>query len=284
MSKTATIDAKHIHRVVVKIGSSSLQHPETGGLDFIKIEKLARELCDLRNRGLDVCLVSSGAIAVGRKVLGINDLNGRLPLRQACASVGQANLMLTYQKAFSDFQQQVGQILMTKNTILDNVSRKNCENTFEALFELGIIPIVNENDTISTYEIQFGDNDTLSALVASLTGADLLILLSDIDGLYTDDPRQNKDAELVKYVDEITPELDGMAKGSTGSNVGTGGMEAKLRAAKIATASGAQMVIANAKDVSIIHKILDNNYTGTLFESNYDEDFYMPDYVEEFLT
>ena len=169
-------------RVVIKIGSSSLNHEETGGLNFTKLEKLVRELCDLRNQGVDVCLVSSGAIAVGRSSMGMKERPKTMAKKQACAAVGQARLMMTYQKMFSEYHQTAGQVLMTKKTMLDNVSRKNAQNTFEELFELGVIPIVNENDTVSTYEIQFGDNDTLSAIVASLISADLLILLSHIDG------------------------------------------------------------------------------------------------------
>lgn len=270
-------------RVVVKIGSSSLHHEETGGLNFTKLEKMVRELCDLRNRGMDVCLVSSGAIAVGRKSMGMKERPGTIARKQACAAVGQARLMMTYQKMFSEYHQTAGQVLMTKNTMIDNVSRKNAQNTFEELFELGVIPIVNENDTISTYEMQFGDNDTLSAIVASLVSADLLILLSDIDGLYTDDPHDNPEAKLIREVDKIDEKLLYMAKESTGSDVGTGGMMTKLTAAKIATLSGADMIIANAKDIGIIHEIFEGNFTGTLFHSHYDEDFYISDFIEETL-
>ena len=160
-------------RVIIKIGSSSLQHQETGKLDFLKMERLVRELCDLRNHGMDVCLVSSGAIAVGRAFMGLKRQPDSIARKQACASVGQARLMMTYQKMFAEYHQTAGQVLMTKNTMFDLVARKNAQNTFEELFGLGVIPIVNENDTVSTYEMQFGDNDTLSALVASLVSADL---------------------------------------------------------------------------------------------------------------
>ena len=188
---------KNKKRVIVKIGSSSLLHEETGKLNLLKLERLVRELCDIKNQGMDVCLVSSGAIAVGRQSMGLKERPEKIAVKQACAAVGQARLMMTYQKLFSEYHQNVGQVLMTKKTMVDNVSRKNAQNTFEELFEMGIIPIVNENDTVSTYEMQFGDNDSLSAIVASLVGADLLILLSDIDGLYTDDPRKNPKAELI---------------------------------------------------------------------------------------
>ncbi|WP_455649917.1 glutamate 5-kinase, partial [Enterocloster citroniae] len=194
-------------RVVVKIGSSSLNYEETGNLNFTKLEHLVRELCDLRNRGLDVCLVSSGAIAVGRKSLGLMERPKDISTKQACAAVGQACLMMTYQKMFVEYNQVAGQVLMTKNTIINPVSRENTKNTFEELFRLGVIPVVNENDTVSTYEMQFGDNDTLSAIVASLIGADLLILLSDIDGLFTDDPRTNPDAKLIEVVERMDSEI-----------------------------------------------------------------------------
>ena len=164
---------KNKKRVVVKIGSSSLNHKKTGQLDFIKLERLVRELCDLRNQNIEVCLVSSGAIAVGRKMLGITKRPKNISTKQACAAVGQASLMMTYQKLFGEYHQTCGQVLMTKKTMLDNVARKNAQNTFEELFRLGVIPVVNENDTVNTYEIQFGDNDSLAAIVASLVAAHL---------------------------------------------------------------------------------------------------------------
>ncbi len=283
MNANLTRRLKQKKRIVIKIGSSSLQHPNTGKLDFLKMERLVRELCDLRNSGIDVCLVSSGAIAVGRTFMGMENPQSTISRKQACAAVGQARLMMTYQKMFAEYHQTAGQVLMTKNTMIDNVSRKNAQNTFEELFRMGVIPIVNENDTVSTYEIQFGDNDTLSAIVASLVSADLLILLSDIDGFYTDDPHENPDAKLIRDVKQIDEKLFHMAKESTGSDVGTGGMATKLNAAKIATKSGADMIIANAKDIRIIHRIFEGDFVGTLFHSNYDEDFYISDFIEETL-
>ena len=240
-----------------------------------------RELCDMRNRGMDVCLVSSGAIAVGRQTIGLNERPKDISTKQACAAVGQARLMMTYQRMFAEYNQIAGQILMTKNTMVNPVSRENAQNTFEELFRLGVIPIVNENDTVSTYEMQFGDNDTLSAIVSSLVGADLLILLSDIDGLFTDDPHKNPDAKLIKVVDKIDTKLLGMAKGSTGSDVGTGGMATKLTAAKIATLSGADMVIANGVDVCILHHIIDDDFTGTIFKADKSESFHIADFIME---
>lgn len=266
-------------RIVIKIGSSSLTHPETGNLNHIKMMHLVRELCDIRNRGIDVCLVSSGAIAVGRQTIALKERPKDISVKQACAAIGQARLMMSYEKLFSEYNQVMAQVLMTKNTMVDPVSRENAKNTFEELFHLGVIPIVNENDTVSTYEMQFGDNDTLSAIVTSLVGADLLILLSDIDGLYTDDPHKNPDARLIEIVEKMDDSLFDMAKDSTGSDVGTGGMSTKLNAAKIATASGADMVIANGEDVCILHHMLDDSFVGTVFKANKDETFCLADFI-----
>lgn len=270
-------------RIVVKIGSSSLQHAETGDLDYTKLDVLVRELCDLRNRGKDVVLVTSGAIAVGRKavMMGETGEDNPIAVKQACAAVGQARLMMTYQKIFAEYNQVAAQILMTKNTIVDNLNRYNAQNTFAELFKLGVIPIVNENDTIATYEIEIGDNDTLSAIVASLVEADALLLLSDIDGLYTDDPRTNPDARYIEVVEELTDDLMGMGKASTGSAVGTGGMNTKLQAAKIASSMGIDMVIANSKDIKVIHRILDGKNIGTLFLAHRDAKFDLPLYVQQ---
>lgn len=270
-------------RIVVKIGSSSLQHPETGDLDYTKLDVLVRELCDMRNRGKDVVLVTSGAIAVGKKAVHIKEFenpgDNQIAVKQACAAVGQARLMMTYQKIFAEYNQVAAQILMTKNTIVDNLNRYNAHNTFSELFNLGVIPVVNENDTVATYEIEFGDNDSLSAIVAALVDADLLILLSDIDGLYTDDPRTNKNAEFIEVVEELTDELMEMGKSSTGSSVGTGGMNTKLIAAKIATSSNIDMVIANSQDIKVLHRILDGRNIGTLFVGNKKTYFDLPEFV-----
>lgn len=266
-------------RIVIKIGSSSLTHPETGNLNHIKMMHLVRELCDIRNRGIDVCLVSSGAIAVGRQTIALKERPKEVSVKQACAAIGQARLMMSYEKLFSEYNQVMAQVLMTKNTMVDPIARENAKNTFEELFHLGVIPIVNENDTVSTYEMQFGDNDTLSAIVASLVGADLLILLSDIDGLYTDDPHKNPDAKLLEVVEQMDESILAMAKDSTGSDVGTGGMATKLNAAKIATFSGADMVIANGEDVCILHHMLDDSFTGTVFKANENADFCLADFI-----
>ena len=268
-------------RIVVKIGSSSLTHPETNGIDLYKLEKLVRILTDIKNQGKDVILVSSGAIAVGKQSTGLSGKSLTLSEKQACAAIGQAQLMMMYQKLFSEYNQKTAQILMTKYTMLDDLSRYNARNTLEELLKLGVIPVVNENDTVSTYEIVFGDNDRLSALVTALTNADMLILLSDIDGMFTDDPNMNKDAKFIPIVTNLDSKMFSMGKESSGSDVGTGGMSAKLAAAQIATESGADMIIANGENVSVVEQILAGNNVGTLFTSNQKEDFKIIDYLSE---
>lgn len=271
-------------RIVVKIGSSSLTHRETGDLDYIRMEKLVRELSDIRNQGKEVVLVSSGAIAAGKNAVNLNNMRvdsaaETLAVKQACSAVGQARLMMTYQRLFAEYNQVAAQILMTKNTIVDDLNRYNAHNTFTELLKLGTIPIVNENDTVTTFEIEFGDNDTLSAIVAALVEADLLILLSDVDGLYTDDPRKNKEARFIEQVDDLTDELMGMGKATTGSSVGTGGMNTKLAAAQIATKAGADMIIANSEDIGVLHRLLAGENEGTLLVAKRDDNFDLPDFV-----
>lgn len=270
---------KNKKRIVIKIGSSSLTHPGTGALNLLKIEKLVRIICDLKGEGKDVVLVSSGAIAAGRQALGGQKKPATLAEKQAYAAVGQARLMMVYQKIFAEYNSVAAQVLLTKDTMVNEASRYNAQNTFDELLNLGAVPIVNENDTVSTHEIQFGDNDRLSAIVAALIGADLLILLSDIDGLYSDDPHQNPDAKFVSMVYEITPKLLEMGKDTSGSDVGTGGMSAKLAAARIATDSGSDMVIANGEDVEVIHDIMDGRDKGTLFMAHVNLDFDLMDYI-----
>lgn len=271
-------------RIVVKIGSSSLTHKETGDMDYIRMEKLVRELSDIRNQGKEVVLVSSGAIAAGKNAVNLKDMRvdsaaETLAVKQACSAVGQARLMMTYQRLFAEYNQVAAQILMTKNTIVDDLNRHNAHNTFTELLKLGAIPVVNENDTVTTFEIEFGDNDTLSAIVAALVEADLLILLSDVDGLYTDDPRKNADAKFIEQVDELTDELMGMGKATTGSSVGTGGMNTKLVAARIATKAGVDMIIANSADIGVLHRLLAGENEGTLLVSKRDENFDLPGFV-----
>jgi glutamate 5-kinase len=254
-------------------------------MDYIRLEKLVRGLCDIKNQGKEVILVTSGAIAAGKKAVNMNDIKAHtnaetMAVKQACSAIGQARLMMTYQKLFAEYNQLTAQILMTKNTVVDNLNRYNAHNTFSELLKMGVIPVVNENDTVATYEIEIGDNDTLSAIVAALVEADLLILLSDIDGLYTDDPRKNPNAEFIEQVDELTDELMSMGKASTGSNVGTGGMNTKLIAAQIATNSGVDMIVANSSDIGILQRLLNGENEGTLFAAHKNEGFDLPEFVE----
>ena len=269
---------KDKRRIVVKIGSSSLTHAGTGDINLDKLERLVRVLTDLSNQGREVILVSSGAIAAGRRALGFRERPEEKSVKQACAAVGQARLMMLYQKLFAEYNQLTAQILLTKYTMINEVSRRNAHNTFLELAQMKVIPIVNENDTVSTDEIEFGDNDTLSALVAALVGADMLILLSDIDGLYTDDPRSGREASLIRYVPEITEEILAMGK-SAGSSVGTGGMSTKITAARISAGCGADLVIANGEEVGIIRDILDGKSVGTLFPAHRDNEFNLTDYL-----
>lgn len=281
---SAREEVRNRKRIVIKIGSSSLMHKDTGRLNLRKIEQLVRTLVDLKNSGKDVILVSSGAIAVGRTAIGLHEKPDELPVKQACAAIGQAKLMMVYQKIFAEYSAIAAQVLMTKATVTTDTSRKNAENTFNELLKLGAIPIVNENDTVSTYEIKqvqtFGDNDRLSAIVTSIVGADLLILLSDIDGLYTDDPNTNPDARFISQVDRIDDDLLDMGKSTSGSNVGTGGMATKLIAARIATSSGADMVIANGNDIDNITKVMAGEDVGTLFVSSKKQDFNLVELID----
>lgn len=273
---------KNKKRIVIKIGTSTITHEETGALNLVKMEKFIRLLTDLRNQGKEVVVVSSGAIGVGRKAMGLKERPEEMSVKQACAAIGQARLMMVYQKLFGEYNQVTAQVLMTKYTMINDISRKNAQNTFRELLGMGVIPIVNENDTVSTDEMEygnFGDNDTLSAIVAALIGADLLILLSDIDGLYTDDPNINPNAQFVEVVEEIDEKLENMGKGVS-SNVGTGGMATKICAAKIANASGTDMIIANGEKIEILHKIMEGKKAGTLFKAHKLPDFHLIDYIK----
>ena len=256
------------NRVVIKVGTSTIT-TETGENNFRTMDKLAQVLSGLANEGYEVILVSSGAIAVGANKMGLQQKPKELKLKQAAASVGQCELMHLYDKFFSEYGKMVSQILLSGDDVENPVKKQNLRNTFFTLIEHNIIPIVNENDPISTDQIQeenFGDNDTLSANVAELVKADLLILLSDINGLYTDDPRTNKNAKLIPYVDHIDAALESMAKGAD-SNYGTGGMTTKIAAAKIAAEAGVDMVIANGEHLSNISRILNGEEIGTLFKA-----------------
>ena len=241
-------------RIVVKVGTSTLAYA-TGRLNIQRVERMCRVLSDLKNAGHEIILVSSGAIAMGFGKLNLRERPHDMPTKQASAAVGQCELMYVYDKLFTEYNHTVAQLLITAPDIADGGSRKeNFHNTLDRLLELGALPIINENDTISTEEIAVGDNDTLSAVVAATTRAELLILLSDIDGLYDNDPHKNPDAKLIHEVSEIDEKILSLAGGS-GSELGTGGMVTKLKAAAIATRAGCEMLIANGKDPHILYDI-----------------------------
>ncbi len=271
---------KNKNKIVVKVGSSTIVHEETGKVNYDKLEHLVRTLCDIKNQGKDVILVSSGAIGVGFNALGLPKRPKTLSLKQACAAVGQGQLMMIYQKIFSEYHQTTAQVLLTKRVLTNDKRRQNVINTFNELMQLDVIPIVNENGTVSTHEIEFGDNDTLSAVVASLIEADLLILLSDIDGVYDDDPNSNPDAKMLDIITDVTDDIMNMAKDSS-SNVGTGGMITKLHAANIANASGCDMVITNGDNLGNLQKILRGENVGTLFVKNKINDFDMKEFLND---
>lgn len=258
--KQYVTDAK---RIVVKVGTSTLTH-STGLLNINRIENLVRQLSDVHNRGVEVILVSSGAIGAGIGKLGLKTKPKTIPEKQAAAAVGQGILLHMYEKLFSEYGKTVAQILLTREDVSHRMRYLNASNTFYALLEKGVIPIVNENDAIVVEEIKFGDNDTLSAMVASLVNADLLILLTDIDGLYDSNPKINPSAKFISYVDEITDEIVASADGA-GSSLGTGGMITKINAGKIATASGSSMIIVNGDAPNVLNDILDGKDIGTFF-------------------
>ena len=257
-------------RIVVKVGTSTLTH-RSGGLNFRNLDHLARVLSDIRGKGNEVVLVSSGAIGVGVGKLGLRERPRELSVKQAAAAVGQCELMHLYDKFFGEYGCTVAQILLTRADVDDVVSRANLERTFNSLLQLGALPIVNENDSVCFEEIEsehkvFGDNDTLSAIVASLLGADLLVLLSDIDGVFDHDPHRDPDARLIPVIDGLTDELWSLA-GGAGSSLGTGGMLTKFQAAEIANAAGVDMVITNGEKPDNLYFLADGGHIGTLFRA-----------------
>lgn len=264
MDRPSLKDAK---RVVVKVGTSSITY-ENGRMNLGNIERLCQAIADQMNRGREMILVTSGAIAVGRSRLGITEASKDIRDKQAFASIGQCDLMNMYSRTFAQYGYTVGQILLTRDDIDDPLTLTNITNTFGALIGRGVIPVVNENDTVSTKEVYhngtFGDNDALSAIVARMVKADLLILLSDIDGLYDHDPHQDENAVLIPHVRMLTPEITGGAGGS-GTRRGTGGMVSKLSAAAIAMNAGIDMVISNGARPADIDAILQGETVGTLF-------------------
>lgn len=256
---------KDVKRIVIKVGSSTITYGN-GKRNFSRIDRLAREIADLANQGKEIILVSSGAVAVGVDRLGLAAKPKTIPGKQAAAAVGQGVLMHTYEKIFAEYGQIVAQVLLTRMDSVDRHRYTNSRNTFLALLEHKVIPIVNENDVVAIDELKIGDNDNLSALVAGIIDADLLIILSDIDGLYTANPQNDPNAKLVPEVTDITPEIEASA-GDAGSKVGTGGMFTKIQAAKMATSSGINMVIASGEEKDAISRILEGEEIGTLFVS-----------------
>ena len=250
-------------RIVIKIGTSTLAHP-TGHLNIRLVEELCKVVSDIKNAGHEVILVSSGAIGMGVGKLGLLSRPKDIPTKQAAAAVGQCELMYTYDKLFGEFNHTVAQLLITGADIDHTTRHENFRNTLQRLLELGALPIINENDTVATEEIVIGDNDTLAAIVAKSVSAQKLILLSDIDGLYTADPHKDPSAVLISRIDTITDEILALGGGSAG-NQGPGGMVTKLHAAKICTACGCQMVITNGKRPQELYGILEGKPIGTTF-------------------
>ncbi len=256
-------------RIVVKVGTSTLAHAN-GFLNIRHIEGLCKVLSDLKNAGHEIILVSSGAIGMGVGKLSLKSRPKDMPTKQAAAAVGQCELMYTYDKLFSEYNHTVAQILITGEDVEDAERLQNFQNTLFRLLELGALPIVNENDSVATHEIVIGDNDTLSAIVAICAKADLLVLLSDIEGLYTADPHCDKSASLIPVVEHLTPEIFALA-GGAGSELGSGGMETKLRAAQMVTLQGIDMVITNGARPEVLYDILDGKSVGTRFVGKVEE-------------
>ncbi len=250
-------------RIVVKLGTSTLAH-RTGRLNIRRIEELCKVLSDLKNAGNEIILVSSGAIGMGVGKLSLGKRPDDIPTKQAAAAVGQCELMYTYDKLFTEYNHTVAQILITASDIESELGKMNFHNTLERLIELDAIPIINENDTVATEELKIGDNDTLSAVVTASIGADLLVLLSDINGLYDRDPHVFPDAEIIRRVDVIDEKIISLA-GGKGSTLGTGGMITKIKAAQIATAAGCDMIIANGEKPELLYDIVSGKDVGTRF-------------------
>ncbi len=252
-------------RIVIKIGTSTLTHG-SGHLNIRRVEALCKTISDIKNAGHEVIVVSSGAIGMGVSKLGLKQRPADMPTKQAAAAVGQCELMYIYDKLFGEYHHTVSQLLITGDDTRNDERHRNFSNTLNRLLELGALPIINENDTVATDEIVIGDNDTLAAIVAQSVGADLLILLSDIDGLYTADPHKNPDAVLLRHVSAVSDEIRALA-GVSGSSLGTGGMVTKLQAAEICLGCGCTMVIANGEDSDVLYDILDGKEVGTTFSA-----------------
>ena len=256
---------QNIKRLVVKVGTSTLTY-ETGKTNIRRMMKLCSVLADLHNSGIDVVLVTSGAIGVGVGKLGLCEKPSDIPGRQAAATVGQCELMFMYDKFFGEYGQKIGQLLVTKSDFENDIRRENLSNTFEKLFEYGAIPVVNENDSVATEEIVYGDNDSLSAIVATLIGADGLVILSDIDGLFDSNPMENEDARLIPVVEKIDESVFALC-GGAGTKRCTGGMVTKVHAAQIAGEKGIPTVVMNGTAPQDIYKLIDGRQVGTLFKA-----------------
>ena len=250
-------------KIVIKIGTSTLAYA-TGHLNIRHIENFCKVVSDIKNSGYEVIVVSSGAVGMGMGKLSLKSRPNELALKQAAAAVGQCELMYTYSRLFGAYNHTVAQVLLTAQNLTNDEQHSNFTNTINQLLDLSVIPIINENDTVAVKELIIGDNDTLAAIVAQSIKADTLVILSDIDGLFTADPRKDDNATLIPVIEKITPEIEQLAGGS-GSSVGTGGMVTKLEAAKIATSAGCDMIIANGKDPSILYDIIDGKQVGTKF-------------------
>ncbi len=250
-------------RIVIKVGTSTLAH-STGLINIRHIESLCKVISDIKNMGNEIVFVSSGAIGMGVGKLKLKKRPDDLAGKQAAAAVGQCELMYTYDKLFSQYNHTSAQLLITDDDVAVNERKQNFVNTLSRLLELDVIPIINENDTVATHQIVLGDNDTLSAIVASAVNADLLIILSDIDGLYDADPRKNKGAKLIPIVEEIDEKIVALG-GSAGSSLGTGGMATKIKAAQIATKIGCDTIIASGEDSNILYDIVEGKQIGTKF-------------------
>jgi glutamate 5-kinase len=260
---TARTRLREAKRIVVKVGTSTLTHP-SGGMNLHRIEHLVRELIDEANQGKDILLVSSGAIAAGVNTLGLAERPASVPARQALAAIGQGALLHIYEKFFHEYGRTMAQVLLTKENAARHHQYMNSRNALLALLEMNVIPVINENDAVAVDEIKIGDNDNLSAVVAALVDADALIILSDIDGVYTANPRTDAAAKLISEIPEITPDIERIA-GGAGSSQGTGGMQTKIEAAKIAQNAGVTMVIARGDADGVIRGILRGEEIGTLF-------------------
>ncbi|MDO4270532.1 MAG: glutamate 5-kinase [Eubacteriales bacterium] len=266
------LNMNEVRRIVVKVGTSTLTY-ENGKLNIRRIERLVRTISDLQNQGFEMVLVSSGAVGVGAAKLGLAERPKALAMKQAAAAVGQCELMHIYDKMFLEYGINVAQILLTRENIVDDEQKENIHNTFTALLQTGVVPIVNENDTVATAELKyiehFGDNDTLSAVVARMCEADLLVIFSDIDGLYDSDPRKNPQAKLIGHVSKIDAKIRRMA-GGAGSAHGTGGMATKITAAELCMDAGIPMLVANGDKQGILYDIVDGKPVGTLFAREMD--------------